>query len=133
MLRDCRASEMAESAITLPVILLVLMLVINGLLAGYTSLSAAAAADHGARAGARTAKFPEIEANNKAYESLARARMGGSYAVGVQVDQQAGGGVKVMVAWRYPSILAGLCHFFGGGCKPYFEGAAVSTQKREGW
>jgi hypothetical protein len=133
MLRDCRASEMAESAITLPIVLLVLMLVINGLLAGYTGLSAAAAADAGARAGARTNRFPEVSANNAAWTSIVYTRMGGRYQVGTQVDDQPGGAVKVFVAWRYSSMLSGFCKFFGGDCKPYFEGYSVSTHKKEGW
>ena len=133
MLRDCTASEMAESALVMPVILLVIMLVINGLMAGYTGLSAAAAADAGARAGARAAKLPDVAANNAAWTSIDHTRMGGKYGVSAQVDDQAGGAVKVMVAWQYPSILSGLCRFFGGGCKPYFEGFSVSTHKREGW
>jgi Flp pilus assembly protein TadG len=124
---------MAETAVTLPVVLLVLMLVINGSLAGYTASCAASAADAGARAGAVADKKPEAWASAAVVNSMRRSNMGGSYSYSVQADKEPGGAVKVMVAWRYPSMLAGLCRFFGGNCSDYFEGIATATRKREGW
>jgi Flp pilus assembly protein TadG len=44
MLADRRGAEMAEAAVVLPVVILVLMFVINGSLAGYTAMAAANAA-----------------------------------------------------------------------------------------
>jgi Flp pilus assembly protein TadG len=133
MLRDRSGSEMAETAVTMPVVLLVLMLVINGSLAGYTASCAAGAADAGARAGAAATVKPEAWAGAEVVLSMNRWNMGGEYSYSVQADKEPGGAVKVMVAWRYPSMLSGLCRFFGGNCPEYFSGVATATRKREGW
>ncbi|MBN2084215.1 MAG: pilus assembly protein [Anaerolineales bacterium] len=133
MRTDRRGAEMAESAVVLPVVMLVLMFVINGSLAGYTAMSAANAANEGARAGAVARSNPEQWASAAVSAALRKSRAGGSYTFSVKVDQEPGGAVKVMVAWSYPSMLSGLCNYFGGDCPEHFGGVTTATRKREGW
>jgi Flp pilus assembly protein TadG len=133
ILSDTHAVEMAESAVVLPVVILAMMFVINGSLAGYTAMAASYAADEGARVGAIARSNPEEWASAAVSAALRKSRAGGSYTFSVKVDQEPGGAVKVMVAWSYPSMLSGLCHYFGGSCPDYFGGVTTATRKREGW
>ena len=133
MLTHKRGAEMAEAAVTLPVVILVLMFVINGALAGFTAMAAANAANVGAEAGAKAAEHPEQWASAAITESLGRSRTGGTFTFGVKADAEPGGGVTVMVAWSYPSLLSGLCRYFGSDCPKSFGGVTTVTRKREGW
>jgi Flp pilus assembly protein TadG len=130
---DRRGAEMAEAAVALPVVILVLLFVINGALAGYTGMAAANAAGAGAQAGAAAREHPEQWAAAAVEAALAKSRTGGTFSYSIQVDAEPGGGVKVMVAWSYPSVLSGLCRYFGGGCPEHFGGVTTATRKREGW
>jgi hypothetical protein len=65
--------------------------------------------------------------------AMKNSRAGGGYTYSVKVDKEPGGGVKVLVAWSYPSMLSGLCRYFGSSCPAYFSGVTTSTRKREGW
>ncbi|MBN1439745.1 MAG: hypothetical protein JW929_10075 [Anaerolineales bacterium] len=133
MLRDKRGAEMAEAAVALPVVILVLFFVINAMMAGYTAMVASIAANEGAQAGAKASQYPEQWASAAVADSLNRYRAGGTFTFSVKVDEEPGGGVKVMVAWSYPSVLSGLCRYFGGDCPDYFGGVTTVTRKREGW
>jgi hypothetical protein len=133
MWMDGRGAEMAEAAVVLPVVLLLLLFVINGSMAGYTSMAAASAAEEGAKAGAVARDHPEAWASAAVAASMAKSRAGGGYTCSVKIDPEPGGGVKVMVAWSYPSMLSGLCRYFGGNCPRYFSGVSIATRKREGW
>jgi Flp pilus assembly protein TadG len=133
MIEDRRGAEMAEAAVALPVVILVLLFVLNGTLAGYTAMAAAQAAEAGARAGAAAREHPEMWAAAATSAALERAGMGGSFTYSVKVDEEPGGAVKVMVAWSYPSVLSGLCRYFGGDCPEHFGGVTTATRKREGW
>jgi Flp pilus assembly protein TadG len=133
MLTDKRGAEMAEAAVTLPVVMLVLLFVINGSLAGYTAMAAANAANEGARAGALAYEEPEAAASDAVRAAMQRSGAGGSYSYSVKVDREPGGAVKVLVAWSYPSLLSGLCRYFGGECPSHFKGITSATRKREGW
>jgi Flp pilus assembly protein TadG len=133
MISDKRGAEMAEAAVALPVVILVLMFVINGSLAGYTSMAASNAAAEGARAGAAARDHPELWASAATAAALKRSGLAGSFAYSVNVDEEPGGAVKVMVAWSYPSVLAGLCQAVGGSCPDHFSGVTTATRKREGW
>jgi hypothetical protein len=124
---------MAEAAVVLPVVMLVLMFVINGSLAGFTAMAAADAAEEGAQAGAVARTYPEMWASAAVVAAMQKSRAGGGYTYSVKVDPEPGGAVKVLVAWSYPSMLSGLCRYFGGGCPTHFSGVTTATRKREGW
>jgi hypothetical protein len=133
MLTDGRGAEMAEAAVTLPVVMLVLFFVINGSLAGYTAMAAASAANEGAEAGAVSRLDPEGDAGDAVVATMKQSSAGGAYSFGVKADQEPGGAVTVVVAWSYPSMLSGLCRYFGGDCPSHFSGVTTAIRKREGW
>jgi hypothetical protein len=133
MLTSRRGSNMAEAAITMPVVLLVLMLTINIAMASYSAVSAASAANYGARVGAVSERNQEWNAMRAVKKALANTGAGGTFGYFVKADNNTGGGVLVVVAWSYPSYLSGLCAFFGGSCPRSFSGYASSVWKREGF
>jgi hypothetical protein len=133
MLTDKRGAEMAEAAVTLPVVVLTLLFVINGSSAGYSAMTAASAANEGARAGALARLDPEGEAVNAALEAIRQSGAGGTFTVGAKADKEPGGGVQVWVSWSYPSMLSGLCRYFGVKCPDHFGGVTTAMRKREGW
>jgi Flp pilus assembly protein TadG len=134
MLSSRRGSSMAEAAITMPVVLLVLLAGINFSLVSHTALVAANAANYGARVGAVSRQEPKFWAQAAARTALGANRTGGSFDDPyVQVDENPGGVVSVSIHWTYPSIFSGICSFFGGWCPKEYEGTAVSAWKKEGW
>jgi hypothetical protein len=125
---------MAEAAITMPVVLLVLMLGINLTLVGHTALVAANAANYGARVGAVSRENPKTWAEAAARSVLPRTSYAGQFDPPyARVDPNVGGVVVVSVHWTYPSVLSSLCAFFGGYCPAKFEGTEISAWKKEGW
>jgi Flp pilus assembly protein TadG len=135
MLTCRRGSNMAEAAITMPVVLLVLLFTINLSMASYTAVSAASAANYAARVGAVSEFNPEDNARRAVQKALANTGAGGTFGYFIKADDTIGGGVLVVVAWKYPSYLSGLCRLFGVGgdrCPSYFSGYASSVWKKEG-
>jgi hypothetical protein len=133
MLGDKAGSNMAEAAVTMPVVLLVLMFVLNASLAGYRGMAAANAANYAAEIGATAHDQPEAWAAAAVERAMAASGAGKDYGYTIKVDKEPGGAVKVLVTWRYPSMLSGLCRLFGGNCPAYFYGTTTATRKREGW
>jgi Flp pilus assembly protein TadG len=136
MIRCKRGSNMAEAAITMPVVLLVLLFGINASLAGYTGMAAYNAANYGARVGAvtRNPDYAKFWAEAAAATSLKQSHATGIFgAPTARVDTDPGGAVVVSITWVYPSIFGGLCNFFGHICPDRFQGTAVSAWKKEGW
>ena len=127
---------MAEAAVTMPVVLLVLMFGINISAASYTAVAAANAANYGARIGAVSRVDPQFWAQAGAMASLSSSHAGGTFTVPFpQVDTKPGGVVVVTVSWTYPMVFKGLCLTFGGNkdiCKD-FSGTVMSAWKKEGW
>jgi hypothetical protein len=125
---------MAEAAITMPVVLLVLMFGINLSLVSHTAMVAANAANYGARVGAVSRENPEMWAEAAARAVLPRSSFAGQFDDPIaQVDDVVGGVVQVSIHWTYPSVLSSLCAFFGGYCPAKFEGTEISVWKKEGW
>jgi len=125
---------MAEAAVTMPVVLLVLMFGINISLASYTAVAASNAANYAARVGAVSRVNPQFWAYKAAQASLNSSRTGGTFGVpSVQVNPNPGGVVVVTIHWEYPSLFGGLCAYFGHVCPESFSGNAVSAWKKEGW
>lgn len=123
---------MAEAAITMPVVLMVLMFAINVSLASYSAVSAAGAANYAARVGAVSELHAEEYAMSAVKKAIANSGAGGEFFYFVKCDEGIGGGVLVAVFWRYPSYFSGLCDLFGGSCPRYFSGYATSVWKKEG-
>jgi hypothetical protein len=135
MIRNRRASNMAEAAIAMPVVVLVILFALNVSAASYTAIAAAAAANYGARVGAVSQKDARVWAEGaaRAYVQQARVAKNTIKSVVAQVDPTPGGVVTVTVEWEYPSIMHGLCSYFGPNCPAKFSGRAVSVWKKEGW
>jgi hypothetical protein len=134
MLTHKRATEMAEAAVALPVVILILFFVVNGMLAGYTAMVAAMAANEGAEAGATAQNNPGQWASAAIADALKRYNGAGTFTYSVNADEEPGGAVKVMVAWSYPSIHPfGIVQIFWREMPGIFGGVTTVTRKREGW
>jgi hypothetical protein len=124
---------MAEAAIAMPIVVLVLLFAINASTAGYCAMSAANAANYGARIGSVSQKNPEQWARNAAWSSIRQSNAPGVFAVDAKVEEFPGGVVIVSVSWAYPSIMEGLCSLFSNDCPDRFYGTVTSSWKKEGW
>lgn len=133
MIRARRGSNMAEAAIAMPIVVLVVLFAINASAAGYCAMSAANAANYGARIGAVAQKQPEEWARNAAWASLRQSHAPGVFVVDVRAEKYPSGVVIVSIAWAYPSIMKGLCSMFSDNCPSRFYGTVTSTWKKEGW
>jgi hypothetical protein len=135
--KNAKRGDMAEAAVTLPVILLVTMFMINVSLAAYTANVAATAAAYGAKVGATTqgnAAISQSSAQAATNHLLNAAGVRGSWGVQVNAGNgRPGGSVAVVVSWSFPSYLSGLCALFGVSCPANFSGDAVAAYRKEGW
>jgi hypothetical protein len=134
MLFDRQGGNMAEAAISMPVVLLILVLALSVTRAGNAAMAARTAADYGARVGAVAGSNPKGYAESAAKASLRQSGMGGDFPVLVLVS---GTGQKsiviVTVSWSSPTIMSGICSLFGEGCPKEFSGTARAVWRREGW
>lgn len=129
-LRDTRGS-MVESALTLPLLLLVTLALVNLALAGYASVTANNAVNLAARLGSVEQANPAATAYAAAQEAL-QAGVGRYQVQVTQADSWAGGRVAVRVTWEVPNFFAGLLPLFGAQAGP-LRGEAVSVFRKEGW
>lgn len=130
-LRDTRG-DMAEAAITLPVVLLVALMMINMTIAGFASVNANNAANYGARVGSVTQGGAAAAAVAAARQALASAPVG-EYRVSASGGGPPGSTVVVQVTWSVPNYLSGLAALFGGSTPDTFSGTATATFRQEGW
>ncbi len=127
-----RGSGIAEAAITLPVLLLVMLALFNMAIYGFAGIHAANAANFGARAGSVAQSDPVGEASAATWASLDAAPVG-TYAVSVTSAGPRGSLLAVQVAYRVPNYFQGLAALFGGNLPAEFQGTAVSYFRKEGW
>lgn len=127
-----RRGNMAETAIALPVLLLVSLGLINLALFGIAGANANNAANYGARLGAVAQKNQVALATNAAYKKLTAAPVG-TYAVSAEAPGQPGSMVAVRVTYTVPNYFQGLTGFFGVRTPPNFQQTAVSYFRQEGW
>jgi hypothetical protein len=133
MLTDKRAANMAEAAISMPVVLLILVFALNVSRAGYAAMAARNAANYGARVGAVAGTNARSYAESAAKASLAQSGVSGDFPVEVTIlGSGRGTVVMVTVGWSSPTIMAGICSLFGEGCPKEFSGEARSAWRREG-
>jgi hypothetical protein len=128
-----RGDEFAESAIALPVIVLVTIALMNLTMAGFASVNANNAANYGARVGSVHQQSPASAAYDAALQSTEYASVG-DYTISVSGGGFPGAQINVEVRWSVPNLLGGLMSFFGGeSLGTGIEGAATSVFRQEGW
>jgi len=128
--RDARG-EMAEAAITLPIVMLAVLALVNLTIAGFASVNAANAANYGARVGSVNRSAPADVAVAAAQRMIANAPIG-EYRVAASGGGPPGSLLAVTVQWQVPSYLGGLAALFGADVRD-FHGTAVAYFRQEGW
>jgi hypothetical protein len=133
MLTDTRAGTMAEAAVAIPAVLMILVFTLNASQAGLAALAARNAANYGARVAAVAGANAKVYAESAAKVSLEQAGAPGEFKVEAEViGEGAGSVVSVTVGWSSPTFLAGICPIFGEGCPAVFQGQARAVWRREG-
>lgn len=123
--------DIAEAAVTLPVVLLVALGLINLAMAGYAAASAHNAANYGARMGSVAQVDPAGTAAAAAWQMCNQTRIGTCSVVAYGGGYR-GAPITVVVSWRVPNYFAFLAAMFGGPTRE-FSGRAVVTFRQEGW
>lgn len=124
--------DLAEAALTFPVLLLVTLGLINMGLVGFAAVNASNAANYGARLGSVAQDFPGGTAENAAWEKL-NATPVGDYAVNSWGGGAPGQMIGLRVAYSVPNWFQGLAALFGVETTSTFEGNAVTFFRQEGW
>ena len=133
LLLSRRGDEFAETAIAMPLIVLVTIALMNLTMAGFASVNANNAANYGARVGSVHQQGPAGAAYTAAQQSIAYASVG-DYSVAVSGGGFPGAQINVQVNWSVPNLMGGLLGFFGGDSLGVdIKGAAMSVFRQEGW
>ncbi len=127
-----RRAELDEAAFVLPVLLLVSLALINLALFGFAAMSAANAANYGARMGSVAQADPVGVAQASANGRLADVSVG-SYAVSVSGSGQPGSLMTVSVTYQVPNYFNMLTQFFGVQSPTSFIGESQAYFRKEGW
>lgn len=128
--REARG-EMAEAAITLPIVMLAVLALVNLTIAGFASVNAANAANYGARVGSVNRSNPAGVAVAAANQMIANAPVG-DYRISASGGGPPGSLLAVTVEWEVPSYMGGLLALFGAEVRD-FHGTAVAYFRQEGW
>jgi len=129
----CRSGNaMAETAVVLPVVLVLTFALVNFAIAGYASTAAANAANYGARVGSVAQKNAVGMAAAAANASLSKIGIG-EYSVSASGGGGRGAQVLVNVNWSVPNYIGSLLSLLGGGGSVEFKGSVQSTFRQEGW
>jgi hypothetical protein len=126
-----RGDEFAESAIAFPMVVLLLITLFNLSLAGFASVNAANAANHGARVGSVYQQGSAAAAYSAALQSISYAPIG-SYQISVSGGGFPGATILVSVKWTVPNYMAPIVSFFGGSMGA-LGGTSSATFRQEGW
>lgn len=126
-----RRGDMAEAAVTLPVVLLATMAMLNLTIAGFASVNAANAANYGARVASVYQADQHGVAMGAANQMISNAPIG-DYKVSASGGGTPGSMLAVTVEWEVPNFFKGLMSFFGGNGED-FSGEAVAYFRQEGW
>lgn len=127
-----RGNAMAETAVVLPVVLVLTFALVNFAIAGYAAVAAANAANYGARAGSVAQQGAAGVAASAANAALAKTMIG-EYSVAAYGGGRPGAQVVVVVNWRAPNFIGSMLSLLGGGGNVEFKGQARSTFRQEGW
>ncbi|MEP0805831.1 MAG: hypothetical protein HRF47_10090 [Chloroflexota bacterium] len=132
LLFNRRGDEFAETAIAMPVIVLISIALMNLTMAGFASVNANNAANYAARVGSVTQQGAGGAAYSAAMQSVSNAPIG-EYSVSVSGGGFPGAQIAVQVDWSVPNYISGLLAFFGGGLGGDFRGTSTSVFRQEGW
>ena len=128
-----RGDEFAQTAIVMPVILLITIALMNLTMAGFASVNANNAANYGARIGSVHQQGTASAAYSAAMQSVSYAPIG-KYTVSVTGGGFPGAEINVTVTWNVPNLMGGLLNFIGGSTLGAdIKGSVVSTFRQEGW
>ena len=130
--RRQRGAAALESAIVLPVMVLVSLGGVNMTLAGYAAVAATNAANYGARVGSVSQQNPAGRAIAAAENHASQTGIG-EYSVSAYGGGRRGSQIVVEVHWEFPNWFRGILAFVGGSSPAQFEGNARSTFRQEGW
>ena len=132
-LLSCRGDEFAETAIAMPVVVLITIALLNLTMAGFASVNANNAANYGARVGSVYQQNQASAAYNAAMQSVSYAKIG-AYTVSVSGGGFPGAQISVQTNWSVPNLMGGLLSFFGGSSLGSdIKGSATSVFRQEGW
>lgn len=129
---DDQRGELAESVITIPIVLLVFLAIFNLALAGYASTAAQNAANYGARRGSVAQENPAGVAYGATAQSLDQTMIG-EYSIGVAGGGGPGSDIIVEVAWQVPNYFSGLGAIFPGLPTGPLSGRSHASFRQEGW
>ena len=133
LLLSRQGDSFAESAIVLPIILLVTIALMNLSMAGFASVNANNAANYGARVGSVHQQGPAAAAYAAAQQSISYASVG-DYTVSVSGGGFPGSQINVQVGWSVPNIMGGLLDYLGGSdLGADIRGDATAVFRQEGW
>lgn len=132
LLRSTRGDEFAQTAIVMPVLVLITIALMNLTMAGFASVNANNAANYAARVGSVQQQSPGSAAYQAAMVSINYAKIG-EYTVGVSGGGFPGAQINVVVNWTVPNYMGSLLSFLGGSLGDDFGGTATSVFRQEGW
>jgi hypothetical protein len=132
LLRDRRGDEFAQSAIVLPIVVLLTMALMNLAVAAFASVNANNAANYGARMGSVAQQGSASVAYGAAMTSISHTPVG-TYGVHVSGGGFPGAQITVTVNWSVPNYMGSLLGFFGGGFSGPIKGSASAVFRQEGW
>jgi len=133
-LRDRKALETVEAAITLPIAILVMLATINLGLVVFGQQAVQAAARHGARMGSvaqQCAACLAVREARGAIETAAIVQKGD--VIILAPGGRAGSILKIRVTGQVPNFFGGLSAIFPGLPEGPFQLKAESTFRQEGW
>ncbi|MEM2265377.1 MAG: TadE/TadG family type IV pilus assembly protein [Candidatus Hadarchaeales archaeon] len=124
--------EIAEAAVTIPLVLLLALGLVNLAMAGYAAAAAENAAQYGARMGSVAQANAAGVAAWAAASRCSQTRIGtcSAFAYG---GGQRGSTIVVLVQWSVPNFYGGIARFFGIPVGDSFRGVATATFRQEGW
>lgn len=127
-----RGSAMAETAVVMPVVLVLTFALINFAIAGYASVAASNAANYGARVGSVTQRAAAGAAATAANATLEKTMIG-EYQVAAAGGGRPGSRITITVNWRVPNWIGSILSLLGGGAGIEFKGTSAATFRQEGW
>lgn len=127
-----QGDEFAQTAIAMPVIVLITIALMNLTMAGFASVNANNAANYAARVGSVTQQGAGGAAYGAAQTSISHAPIG-KYSVAVSGGGFPGAQINVQVDWTVPNFIGGLMSFLGGSLSEDFHGTSASVFRQEGW
>ncbi|MDX9991559.1 MAG: pilus assembly protein [Anaerolineales bacterium] len=134
LLRDRRAIETVEAAITLPIALLVMLATINLGLVVFGQQAVQSAARHGARMGSVAQSCPSCWAVHEARGAIDNAAIVQNPTVAIlSGGGRAGSVLKIRVTGEIPNFFGGLVGMFPGLPDGPFRLKGEATFRQEGW